>query len=220
MVKRKRKSPRRHSVKSHVRAGYRVSNYVRGKGTRTLPTLTRRRKLIKTGEPKPFTVNFKYSNKAGDGESVIVISTSYDKALKEAFEERVDARQPIQVEVIDPDLGRMLRIVAERAKTAVKVGAREAGKLTKLGIKYGYAGAKVLGKEAAFAIARAYRSQKLRRLIEESYSPDRATRAMARARLKTQYPEIYSVCDFSKERTTPSTPARKQQWVRRTKAYY
>ena len=122
------------------------------------------------------------------------------------------------MEVIDPDLGRMLRIVAEGAKTAVKVGAREAGKLTKLGIKYGYAGAKVLGKEAAFAIARAYRSQKLRRLIEESYSPDRATRAMARAKLKTQYPEIYSVCDFSKERISP--PAMKQKWVRRTKAYY
>ena len=77
---------------------------------------------------------------------------------------------------------------------------------------------KTVAKEAAFAIARAYRSQKLRRLIEECYSPDRATRAMARAKLKTQYPEIYSVCDFSKERISP--PAMKQKWVRRTKAYY
>ena len=89
-----------------------------------------------------------------------------------------------------------------------------------LGIKYGYAGAKVLGKEAAFAIARAYRSQKLRRLIEESYSPDRATRAMARAKLRTQYPEIYSACDFLKEKVSPKDIARRQEWVRRTKAYY
>ena len=216
-MKHKRKSPRKHTVKSHVRSGYRVSNYVRGQGSISTATLTRRRK-IEDNKPKPFTCNFKYSNKLGDGESVVVISTSYDKALKEAFQEKTDLRQPIEVEVIDPDIGRMLRIVAEGAKTAVKVGAKEAGKLTKLGIKYGYAGAKVLGKEAAFAIARAYRSQKLRRLIEECYSPDRATRAMARARLKEQYPTIYSVCDFSKERV--SSPARKQTWVRRSKAYY
>ena len=218
-MKRKRKSPRKHSVKSHVRSGYRVSNYVRGKGIGTVPSLTRRRK-IEGNKPKPFTVNFKYSEKKGDVESVVVISTSYDKALKEAFQEKTDPRQPIEVEVIDPDIGRMLRIVAEGAKTAVKIGAKEAGKLTKLGIKYGYAGAKVLGKEAAFAIARAYRSQKLRRLIEECYSPDRATRAMARAKLKTQYPEIYSSCDFSKEKVSLKDIAKRQEWVRRTKAYY
>ena len=219
MVKHKRKSPRRHSVKSHVRSGYRVSSYVRGQG-KTIPTLTRR-KIIKTGEPKPYTINFVYSRRKGDGESVIVISTSYEKALKEANEERVQKhRTPVEVEIIDPNIGRMLHIVAEGAKTAVKIGAREAGKLTKLGIKYGYAGAKVLGKEAAYAIARAYRSQKLRRLIEECYSPDRATRAMARAKLRTQYPEIYSACDFSREKVSPSTIGRRQTWVRRTKAYY
>ena len=211
-----RRTPRRHTVKSHTRAGSRVVSYVRGKGHHSAQTFTRKRVITK--EPKSFVVNFKYSEKKGDGESVVVIATDYHKALREAFEERVDTREPIEVEVIHPDIGRMLRIVAQGAKKAVKVGAVEAGKLTKLGIKYGYAGAKVLGKEAAFAVARAYRSQKVRRLIEECYSPDRATRAMARAKLKTQYPEIYSVCDFSKERI--STPTMKQKWVRRTKAYY
>ena len=218
-MKRKRKSPIRHTVHSHIRLGKRVNNYTRGKGSRTIPTFTSRRKLIKTGEPKPYTINFVYSRRKGDGESVVVISTSYEKALKEGNEERVQKhRTPVEVEIIDPNLGRMLHIVAEGAKTAVKVGAKEAGKLTKLGIKYGYAGAKVLGKEAAFAVARAYRSQKLRRLIEECYSPDRATRAMARAKLKEQYPTIYSVCDFSKGKV--SSPEMKQKWVRRTKAYY
>ena len=206
MVKRKRKSPRRHAVKSHVRAGYSVSNYVRGKGTRTLPTLTHRRK-IEGDRPKPFTCNFKYSNKPGDEESVVVISTSYDKALKEAFEEKTDPREPIEIEIVDPSIGKALRILARGAGQAVKLGA-----------KYTYVAGKTVAKEAAFAIARAYRSQKLRRLIEECYSPDRATRAMARADLKTRYPEIYNACDFSKEKV--STPAKKQKWVRRTKAYY
>jgi len=206
MVKQKRKSPRKHSVKSHVRAGYRVSNYVRGKGTGTIPTFTSRRKLDK---PKSFTVNFTYSNRKEDGESVVVFATSYDKALKEAFQEKTDPREPISVEVIDPSIGKALRILA-----------RGAGKAVALGAKYTYVAGKTVAKEAAFAIARAYRSQKVRRLIEESYSPDRATRAIARAKLKTQYPELYSSCDFSKEKVSLKDIAKRQEWVRRTKAYY
>jgi len=174
-----------------MRKGYRVSDYVRGKGTGTIPTLTRRRKIIKTDEPKAYTCNFKYSEKKGDGESVVVIATDYHKALDEAFEERVDTREPIEVKVIHPDIGRMLRILGRGAK----VVGREAVELSKLGIKYGYAGAKVLGKEAAFAIARAYRSQKLRRLIEESYSP--------RARVSNRHKRICPMFLQNKPRPNP-----------------
>jgi len=134
-------------------------------------------------------VNFKYSDKPRDGESVIVIATDYHKALDEAFEERVDTREPIEVEVIHPDIGRMLKAVATGA-----------GKLTKLGIKYSYKGAKVLGYEAARAVAIKYGKLKVKRLIEDAYSPDRPTRVFARAKLRTKYPEIYAVCDFSKEK--------------------
>jgi len=209
MVKRKRKSPIRHTVKAHVRENHRIAPYVRGKGSRTISPFTSRRKLIKTGEPKSFTINFKYSNRKGDGESVVVIARNYADALDEAFEEKTDARAPISIEVIDPSL-----------KESLKILARGAGQIAKLGAKYTYVAGKTVAKEAAFAIARAYRSQKVRRLIEESYSPDRATRAMARAKLKTQYPELYSSCDFSKEKVSLKDIAKRQEWVRRTKAYY
>ena len=206
----KRRRHVRHSVNSYIREGKRVRSHWRGHG-QPKPKITRRRipQLGVATKPKAYTVNFKYSNKAGDGESVVVIATSYDKALDEAFEEKTDSRNPISVEVIDPDIGKTLKILARGAGQAVKLGA-----------KYTYVAGKTVGKEAAFAIARAYRSQKLRRLIEESYSGDRATRAMARAKLKLQYPEIYNACDFSREKVSPSSIARKQEWVRRTKAYY
>jgi len=168
---------------------------MRGKGSRTLPSFTSRRK-IKTDEPKAYTCNFKYSEKKGDGESVVVIATDYHRALDEAFEERVDTREPIEVEVIHPDIGRMLKILGRGAK----VVGREAVQLSKLGIKYGYAGAKVLGYEAARALAIKYGKLKVKRLIEDAYSPDRPTRVFARAKLRTKYPEIYAVCDFSRER--------------------
>jgi len=90
----------------------------------------------------------------------------------------------------------MLRILGKGAK----VVGRGAVKLSELGIKYAYAGAKAVGRDAARAIAKRYGELRVRRLVEDAYSSDRATRAMARAKLRTQYPEIYAVCDFSKER--------------------
>jgi len=157
---------------------------MRGRGISQIQ-ITKRRLL----KPKSFVFNFKYSQKPGDGESVVVISTDYHKAMKEAFQEKRDPREPIEVEVIDPDLGRILRTIGKGAAKAAK-----------LGIKYSYAGAKVLGKEAAMAVATSYRELKLKRLIGDAYSVNRTTRIMARAKLRTQYPEIYKICDFSKEK--------------------
>jgi len=167
-----------------MRNGSRVASYVRGRGTQT--RLITKRKI---GKPKSFTVNFKYSNRKGDGESVVVIASSYDKALDEAFEEKTDPRQPIEIELIDPNIGKALRILAKGAGQAVKLGA-----------KYAWIGAKTITKETAHAVAESYRELRVRRLIDESYSPDRVKRAIARARLKQRYPEIYSMCDFSRER--------------------
>ncbi|MDH5783034.1 MAG: hypothetical protein OEZ35_05155 [Candidatus Bathyarchaeota archaeon] len=58
----------------------------------------------------------------------------------------------------------------------------------------------MLGKEAALAVAKSYRELKLKRLIEDCYSPDRVTRIIARAKLKKRYPEVYKICDFSREK--------------------
>ena len=181
-----RKSPIKHRVSSHTRRGFPVRSYVRGKGI--AQTFTRKR-LLKKEVPKSFTINFKYSNRKGNGESVVVIARDYQRALDEAFEEKKDPRNPISVEVVDPSVGTMLKIIA-----------RGAGKAVKLGARYAYIAGKTVGKEAVHAVAKSYRELRLRRLIDEAYSPDRVTRAIARAKLKKRYPEIYAICDFSKEK--------------------
>ena len=153
------------------------------------------------GKPKPFTINFKYSEKKGDGESVIVISTNYKKALDEAYEEKVDKRTPISVEVVDPDFGRVFKAIGSAAKKAGKLGAHAAV----VGAKYSWRGAEVFGKAAGEAISERLDSyeERLRakKLIRESYAVDRAKRVMAKAKLKKEFPEIYKICDFSREKS-------------------
>lgn len=83
----------------------------------------------------------------------------------------------------------------------LKIMARGVGKAVKLGAKYSYITGKTVGKEAAHAVAKSYRELRLRRLIDEAYATDRVTRIMARGKLRQRYPEIYAICDFSKERT-------------------
>ena len=139
----------------------------------------------------------------------MVIARNYGDALDEAYEERRDSREPIEIELVDPDIGKALKILAREGGNAVKIGA-----------KYAYAAGKTVGKEAVHAVAESYRRLRIRRLINDSYSPDRVKRAMARSELKTRYPEIYAMCDFSKGKVSTPTPAKKQAWVKRTKAYY
>lgn len=183
-----RKSPIHHTVKQHTRQGHRVNSYTRGKGTAQRPTFTQRR-VLKKEAPKSYTINFKYSNKPNDGESVVVIAENYQNALDEAWEEKTDPRNPISVEVVDPDIGRMLKILGRGVAKAVKLGA-----------KYTYVAGKTITRESAHAIAKSYREMRVRRLIGESYSPDRRIRILARAKLKQTYPEIYKICDFSREK--------------------
>ena len=185
-MRHKRKSPIRHHVRGYTRkSGDKVRDYTRGQGKGT-STFTSRRKLDK---PKSFTINFAYSNKKGDGESVVVIARNYVDALDEAYEEKTDTRIPISVEVIDPDLGRALRVLRREAKAVGEAG-----------LKYGWRTTKALTAEATHAIAKSYRELRLRRLIDEAYSTDKVTRIRARAKLKLRYPEIYKICDFLKEK--------------------
>ena len=197
-----RKSPIRHTVHNHTRRGRNVSSYTRGEGSRIQPTFIQKRRVLKKIGPKSFTINFKYSNKPNDGESVVVIAPTYEKALDEAFEEKVDSRYPIEVEVIDPDIGKALKILA-----------RGVGKAVKLGAKYSYITGKTVTKEAAHAIAKSYREMRVRRLIDECYSVDRRIRIQARAKLKQRYPEIYSICNFSREKVRLPRPTRARRIV-------
>lgn len=196
-----RKSPIRHKVSSHTRRGRRVQTYLRGTGKGPyygLPvqTILAEKRRIK---PKSYTVNFRYSSKPGDGESVVVISTNYQKALDEAFEEKVDSRNPISVEVIDPDLGRVFRAVGSGLKKVGKIGAKYAVK----GLQAGWRAAKITGKVAAREAAYQFHSRRIKGLVERSYSEDEAIRMKARTILKSQFPDLYAICDFSKEKAKP-----------------
>jgi len=230
----KRKSPVRHSVKSHTRKKKPVRSYTRGKGVKT-KKITKRRVSKPTTGPKPFTVNFKYSEKPGDGESLIVIATSYKKAMAEAFEEKVDSREPIEIEIIDPDFGRVFRAIGsglkrvvgvgakyaikgghiakqatERAAIAakphvvkgIKTGARYGAQYTKRGIKagvkYGVKGIKVTGRAAASSLASVAHDAVAGKLVRDAYSPDRVKRAVARARLRKSFPDVWDVMDVSR----------------------
>lgn len=131
-------------------------------------------------------MNFKYSNRKGDGESVLVVAKDYKSALAEALEEKHDPREPVEVEIIDPHLGRVLRTIGRGAVKAAKLGAR-----------YTIRGVTTLGRIAAEEMARAYKQFKVEQLVRKCYSPNRIERTKARYKLSVEYPEIYRVCDFS-----------------------
>jgi len=228
----KRKSPIHHKVRAYKRKGKPVRAYVRGKGTS--PQKTSKSRVVGTGVddsasigPHAFTVNFTYSDEPGDGESVIVISDNFQDAADEAWEERMDPRMPIAVEIIDPDIGAALQWMGKRVKSAIEYGKPRIVNASKLGAKYavratmataktagrvakaaavsGAEGAKTLGKLTAFGLQK----ELIQSLLKLCYQPDRAKREAARIALKKQFPDVYAACDFSSEgRRRPRLPMR------------
>jgi len=184
--------------------------------TSSLRNKNRKTRTRRAVRPKPFTVNFKYSKRKGDGETVVVISTDYQKALAEAYEEKVDPRNPIEIEIIDPDLGKVLSIIASGAKKVAAIGGKfvvKGGHIAKqLALKTAEVAGKGVvgtgkivgkavtsaGKLAAMKLAERRYSSTVKRLVEKAYSPNPAERVLARAKLREQYPDIYDICDFSK----------------------
>lgn len=213
-----RRSPAKHTVKSHTRYGRSVKSFTRGSGNRS--QISQRSRVVgrvtdddtKIGV-HAFTANFRYSDKPGDGESVIVFSDNFADASDEAWEERVDKRTPVAVEIIDPDIGAALEWAGKRVKSAVEYGKPRIIKASKLGAKYaikatmvtgstigkvaraGVGGAKELGRLTAFGVQKEF----IQSLLKLCYQKDRAKRIAARKSLKTRYPDIYAMCDFSRE---------------------
>jgi len=228
-----RSSPVKHKVKTHTRKdGTKISGYVRGKGTS--PHKTSRSRVVGKGVdddtsigPHAFTVNFTYSDKPGDGESVIVISDNFQDATDEAWEERMDSRMPIAVETIDPDIGAALKWMGKRVKSAIEYGvprikeaahlgakyavratmatAKTAGRVAKAAAVSGVEGARTLGHLTAFGLQK----ELIQSLLRLCYQADRAKRVAARIALKKQFPDVYAACDFSSEgRGRPRLPGR------------
>lgn len=180
----KRKTPVRHNVSGYTRRdGSKVQSHSRGKGVRVTkrtsktvtsrPVKTREDGVVVLTDPKPFTVNLTYSDKPGDGETVLTIvgeegtplSEAYELALDEAHEEKIDPRGPISVEVVDPDLGAALEFIGSGAKklgglslkaikavgkAGVKVGKKSAALGAKYAIKAGH-----VAKQVAIATGKA-----------------------------------------------------------------
>lgn len=213
----KRKSPFRHRVTDHDRTTssgkkVHVTSYMRGAGKRRKKWVVRGTKelITKKHGPKPYTINFKYSNRRGDGESVVVIAPSYQKALDEAWEEKVDKRHPIEVEVIDPDWGRVFRAIGKGLKKVGKIGGKYAVK----GLQAGYKAAKITGKAAAREVAYQFKQHRIKKLVEEAYSDYKPDRMKARAMLKRYFPDVYAMCDFSKEKAKRRTKFKPTRVVR------
>lgn len=246
-----RKPPCKHKVKSHTRkGGIKVQSYTRGSGSKPYK-ITKRRVVGKVTDetevgPKPFTVNFMYSKRRGDGESVVVIADTYERALDEAFEEKVDSRWPIEVEIVDPSLGAVLKFIGEGAKRVGGLTLKGIRKMkpkvqaaARIGAKYAMRGGHI-AKQKALAIATAgYRAaeaavsesakfalsklqtQRVRFLLKDAYSEDPIKRRAARYSLKRYYPDVYDVCSFSRDRNISqrkkSKKRKKARKRRRTK---
>ena len=174
-MKGKRKSPRRHAVKSHVRSGYRVSNYVRGKGVGTISPFTSRRKLSKTHEARHYVVLFKYAN--GTSEELKTIAKSPTEAMHEADELRVSSLRPTQV-IVKNQIGKIVKRLGGIALKTLKATA-------KLGL--------LAGEKGANAPAFYAKDKLAQRLIREAHSRDPAVRVSARVKLKRRYPEYYEI---------------------------
>ena len=233
---RNRCSPAKHHVKGYTRKdGTRVGGHPRGKGTKQRTHKRSRTVGRAKDDDTPigvhaFTVNFKYSNKPKDGESVIVLSNNYVDALDEAWEERMDNRTPISVEAIDPDIGAAIKWMGKRVRSAIKYGKPKIKRAAHLGAKYtvratmatgstikkvgkaGIGGAKELGRLTAFAAQK----EIIQSLLKLCYQTDRAKRTAARYALKKRYPEVYAMCDFSREgRGRPRNPPQLETFPKR-----
>ncbi len=226
-----RRSPVKHGVSGYTREdGTKIKGHTRGKGARSQNP--RKSRVVGRGVDDDtsigvhaFTCNFKYSEKPGDGESVIVISDNFQDATDEAWEERMDTRMPIAVEIVDPDIGAALKWVGKRVRSAVKYGKPRIVEAAKLGAKYavratmatgktigrvakataisGYEGAKALGQLTAFGVQK----ELIQSLLKLCYQPDKSKRIAARIALRKQFPDVFAMCDFSREsRARPRVP--------------
>jgi len=226
--KKKRKFPVRHRVKSHKREGKRVKSYERGKGTHPPRVRTIKRKInSSTTEPrvKGYVVNLTYED--GTGESLTLFGppgmSGYQKIVDEAFEEKTDPRDPVEVQVLDPSLGEVLRVVGSGLKKAGHIGAKymirgghiakqtaiaakphlkkgiKAGvHYTKRGIRVSGKVAKITGRYAATSLASVAHDAIAKKLLQDAYSPDRVKRTIARVRLKKSFPDVYDIAHFSR----------------------
>lgn len=218
-----RRRPIEHDVKAHTRLGRPIRSFTRGSGTR--PQKPQRSRVVGTPvediKIHGYVVNLKYSDRPGDGESILAISDQrpetimedYKEILDEAFEEKIDPRVPISIEIVDPSVGEVIEIMSKKVKGTIKWGAPKIKGAARIGAKYGIKATMIAGstakkvaragydttKELARLSAFAVQKEIIHNLLRLCYQSDKAKRISARAALKKRYPEIYDLTDFSRE---------------------
>jgi hypothetical protein len=196
----------RHRVGAYTREGKRVDSYLRGHGqksstiSKTIPKYFD--DSTKLG-PKGWTINFKYSERKGDGESVIVIANSYESALDQSFETRTEKdRFPISIEIVDPSLGSIISVlrtgrispeVQKEAEFETRETLHGAGEALK-----GFGRGQMAEGKRKFG--ELLHGGDIDKLLKNSYSSDPAIRTRSRAELKRKYPEVYAHADFAPQR--------------------
>jgi len=210
-----RKRPVRHAVRSHVKEnGTHIHAYMRGNGFYPQPQLKRDIPKYLAGATvydddtklgvKAWTVNFKYSDRRGDGESVLVISDSYQKALNQSYENRLQkTRKPIEVDIVDPPLSTVIGFLRTGTLTKEqqlenKFALSEAGHGAKEALKGFAHGQMEEGRRKFGELVHGGDIDRLLKLSYDTKNPVAMTRA--RAELKRKYPEVYSHADFAPQR--------------------
>ena len=146
---------------------------MRGTGQRRSSKKPVRGKMFNdsTGKgPEAWSITFNY--KDGGKETVTVIAPSYEKAMDEAFEERKrKSEKPASIKIVDPGVWKSI------------MGALKAS-----------------GTYATKRARYALRKQIIMGMLQDAYTDDPVRRRAARIALRKEFPEVYEMCDFSRER--------------------
>lgn len=200
-----RRSPHFHKVTSYIdKHGRYVPTHTRGKGAQ----LPQRSRVVgdehtDMGEEIAWVANITYDD--GSGESILLFADTYAKAQEEAFEERSVGKMPKSVELVDPSLDEVLTFLSSKGKSAAKLGAKYGVIALKGGVKLGAQavggvarGAKVGIREAGRLALYEADKARVRLLLTQAYSDNKIERNAARVALKRNFPEIWSMCSFSR----------------------
>ena len=212
-----RKSPTKHIVKSHLRKDGKthVKSYTRGSGSSLGRDLHLANPYI--NKPEGYSVELIYPDKTP--EKIEVIATTYQHAIDEAFKLKTDPRLPEEIIVTDPSLKEVIHWAGAHAQQVGKIAAQ---KSLEYGKKAAIAGGNYAknvsndvidvslehtaqGKGFAAALAKKQLERRgmtvktsdesTKKLIDEAYSTDNKTRIFARAKLRTEHPDIWRVMD-------------------------
>lgn len=161
-----RRPPIAHKVDGHRRDGHSVSGYERGSGGRSSPSTVSRRGV----RAEAFIITMKYKDGSSETINVIAPVGDYKKALDEAMEERTHKAKPVEINILDPSLGEVIKYLSEGVGTGlkyVKEGVEEAKPHVVAGVKKVGREARIRGTQAFWKARQFAHEKQLRRKLKE-----------------------------------------------------